>query len=108
MTFAGPLGDYSAEIQSQGQVISTDRFTINPGSDVRVALGVAVLADVSPPSTPSGGGGGLPIPLILAGVAGVAAGALLLLGGGGDGGGGGGGGGGTASPGGIRISLPNP
>jgi len=110
MTFAGPLGDYTAEIRSQGQVISTDRFTINPGSDVRVGLGVAVLADASPPSTPGGGGGGgVPLPLILAGVAGVAAGALLLLGGGGgDTGGGGGGGGGTSGPGGIRISLPNP
>ena len=108
VTFAGPLGDYSAEVRSQGQVLSTDRFTINPGSDIRAPLGVAVVASGATASTPGGGGGGVPIPLILVGVAGVAAGAFLLLGGSSDPNGGGGGGGGSTTPGGIRISLPNP
>jgi hypothetical protein len=85
-TFAGPMGRYQLEVTFPGQAARRQEFTLRTGQLDRLTIPVTpVVAEgqrgQQGPGAQPRRGGGVPIPLIIAGVGGAGAAAFLLLGG---------------------------
>ena len=110
LTFAGPMGRYQLEVTFPGQAARRQEFTLRAGTLDRLNIPVTpVVAEgqrgQQGPGAQPRRGGGVPIPLVIAGVGGAGAAAFLLLGkktttNGGNGNG--------TEPGSITVTIPNP
>ena len=111
LTFAGPMGRYQLEVTFPGQAARRQEFTLRAGQLDRLSIPVTpVVAEGQRGQVGPGAqrrGGGVPVPLIIAGIGGAGAAAFLVLGkkappvnGNGNGNG--------STTGDITVTIPNP